>query len=358
MREDQELEIGIGLETADDFIRKICLNKGFSRTEFEAAVNHIGSLPPEKSKRISVTAYILVKPPWLTEAEAINDVIETIEYLSDLSSVSGISIIPKLEPAVISQGTLLSLLWEAGEYKPMNYWMLLEILTRLHFHKKCSSSLRSVRIGSRNDMDDSTKIPAIYGEENRIDKYDFVLYGALQAFNYHRDLLQIFTLLIEVYKKNNVSLMHYSQSLRKWIGTNFPDGDSNILKYLETNQNQFDDTILSAALTDEIQYIAIIFKILDIIEGYFDEGDSFLDLAAEWKKRLAEVKSVNDQNVIVGDIQSKINRLLHTRLKYSQIYVDEVYTESKESELLRLMMRVTDLLRIRTYEIWAGIPTK
>ena len=35
LRTDQELEVGVGLETADDFIRAACLRKGFERTEFE-----------------------------------------------------------------------------------------------------------------------------------------------------------------------------------------------------------------------------------------------------------------------------------------------------------------------------------
>ena len=65
--EDRQVEIGIGLESSNDEIRRICVNKGFSKGEFQNA------LLTARAHNIGTRAYILVKPPFLTERDAIID---------------------------------------------------------------------------------------------------------------------------------------------------------------------------------------------------------------------------------------------------------------------------------------------
>ncbi len=111
-----ELEIGIGLETADDFIRNEIINKGFSFKDFLNAVNMC------REHGIKVKAYLLLKPPFLTEKEAIEDVknsIKKIEKIVDRVSVN---------PMNVQKGTLVEVLWKKGEYRPPWLWSVVEVL--------------------------------------------------------------------------------------------------------------------------------------------------------------------------------------------------------------------------------------
>jgi radical SAM enzyme (TIGR01210 family) len=69
-----EIEIGIGLETIDDNIRNYCVFKGFNLNAFKEAVERIN-----ERQNLRVLAYVLLKPPFISEAEAIVDVEKTIE---------------------------------------------------------------------------------------------------------------------------------------------------------------------------------------------------------------------------------------------------------------------------------------
>ncbi len=111
-----ELEIGIGLETANDYIRNEIINKGFSFEDFKNAVNIC------RKYDVKVKAYLLLKPPFLTEKDAINDVrnsIRKIERIVDRISVN---------PINIQKGTLVEVLWRRGEYRPPWLWSVVEVL--------------------------------------------------------------------------------------------------------------------------------------------------------------------------------------------------------------------------------------
>lgn len=47
LRSDQCLEIGVGFETADEFIRAACIQKGFSRGDFENMLRSLAVAPPK-----------------------------------------------------------------------------------------------------------------------------------------------------------------------------------------------------------------------------------------------------------------------------------------------------------------------
>jgi radical SAM enzyme (TIGR01210 family) len=70
---DKHIELGVGLEIKDDFYRRICINKGFSLQRYNSAANII-------TKYLNLRTYVLLKPLFLTEKEAIEQAIETIEY--------------------------------------------------------------------------------------------------------------------------------------------------------------------------------------------------------------------------------------------------------------------------------------
>jgi hypothetical protein len=115
-----ELEIGIGLETADDFIRDKFINKGFTLKDFKSAVRTC------KAVGAKVKSYILLKPPFVGERKAIEDAIRSsIEAFK--IGVDRVS----LNPVNIQKYTLVEELWRHGEYRPPWLWSVVETLKKV-----------------------------------------------------------------------------------------------------------------------------------------------------------------------------------------------------------------------------------
>jgi radical SAM enzyme (TIGR01210 family) len=69
-----------------------------------------------------VRTYVLLKPPFLTEAEAIADSIATINYASKVSDTVS------LNPVNVQKGTLVEKMWRNWSYRPPWLWSVLEVL--------------------------------------------------------------------------------------------------------------------------------------------------------------------------------------------------------------------------------------
>jgi len=116
---DKYIEIGIGLETTDDYIRNHYINKGAQFNEFQDALKLC------KEYKIGVKAYLLFKPPFLTEQAAIDDCSKSIQTLIQLG-VNSISV----NPVNIQKGSLTENLWYQKRYRPPWYYSLFKCLRR------------------------------------------------------------------------------------------------------------------------------------------------------------------------------------------------------------------------------------
>ncbi len=114
------LEIGLGLESADDGVRNLCINKGLLLTTYERAVDDIARAGA------SHLAHVLLKPPFLTEAEAVDDAVRTIQYAATFEPSSIV-----LMAANVKSGTLLGELHLLGKYRAPWLWSVLEVLSRV-----------------------------------------------------------------------------------------------------------------------------------------------------------------------------------------------------------------------------------
>ncbi len=83
----QYLEIGIGLETSNDFIRKNIINKGFNWNYFVKSKDLLHTY------NFGVKAYLLFKPPFLSEYTALQDIFTSVRKCIDIG-VDTISINP------------------------------------------------------------------------------------------------------------------------------------------------------------------------------------------------------------------------------------------------------------------------
>jgi radical SAM enzyme (TIGR01210 family) len=118
--DEVELEIGLGLESINDWVRKNCINKMLSLDTLARAValcHRCGA---------KVYAHVLTKPPFLNEFEAVEDAIETATWAFEHG-------VDRLGFALtnIKPGTVTQWLAARGIYRPPTYWSILQILLSL-----------------------------------------------------------------------------------------------------------------------------------------------------------------------------------------------------------------------------------
>jgi len=109
-------EIAIGLETSNDLIRRDCINKGFTFQDFVRA-----SLIAKKYN-CTVKAYLLLKPPFLSEGTAISDIVQTVHDTAHLANTISINL------CNVQNGTLVEEMWKKGDYRPPWLWSAVEVL--------------------------------------------------------------------------------------------------------------------------------------------------------------------------------------------------------------------------------------
>lgn len=105
-----DLEVAIGLESASDRVLSHSVRKGFTFKDFTEKAELIGRAGA------SVRAYLLLKPPFLTEREALDDAVRSLvaaaPYCDTLS----------LNPVNIQRGTVVEQLWKRRVYRSPWLW--------------------------------------------------------------------------------------------------------------------------------------------------------------------------------------------------------------------------------------------
>ena len=114
---NKHIEIAIGLETVNDYVRLNYLNKGLYYKDFISAVELC------RRCQVGIRVYLLFKPPFLNEKSAIDDCVASIKKLTDLE-VNTISI----NPVNIQNGTLVEYLWKKKLYRPPWFYSLFKCL--------------------------------------------------------------------------------------------------------------------------------------------------------------------------------------------------------------------------------------
>ncbi len=124
-----KIEIALGLESANDFVRRYSINKGF------AFQDYVNACEIAKRHSIPVKTYLLIKPPFLSEKCAIEDAIESAKKASEYSLEISFN------PVNVQRFTLVEKLWKNGEYRPPWLWSVVEVLRH-------ASKLPNVRVVS------------------------------------------------------------------------------------------------------------------------------------------------------------------------------------------------------------------
>ncbi len=114
-----ELEIGMGFEAANDVVRNVCINKG------ERMEDYISCIERMNRYDILPLAYVLLKPPFITESEAISSAIQSIKTAGNIG-FSRIS----LEPMCIHKYTVVDALARTGNYRVPWFWSIIEVVNQ------------------------------------------------------------------------------------------------------------------------------------------------------------------------------------------------------------------------------------
>jgi radical SAM enzyme (TIGR01210 family) len=121
---NKHVELGVGLEIKNDYYRGICINKGFSLEKFNAAAKII-------TEHLHLRTYVFLKPLFLTEKEAIDQAVETIDHAFAVGTTT-----VSLEAATIQDFTLMEYFYERGLYSPPWLWSILEVIKRAKKQEK------------------------------------------------------------------------------------------------------------------------------------------------------------------------------------------------------------------------------
>lgn len=127
------LELAIGLETADDFIRLKYINKGFSFDDYRTASKIVMECGA------TVKTYLLLKPPFVSEKKAIRDVIRSAELVTPYSSTISLNL------CNVQKYTALENLWKRGYYRPPWLWSAVEAIKAI---KRKDISVTSDPVGA------------------------------------------------------------------------------------------------------------------------------------------------------------------------------------------------------------------
>ena len=110
------VEVAEGLESADPEVLRRFVNKGSTPEEYFRAARAARALGAQAK------GYLLLKPPYLTEAESIRDVVRSVEVAREWFDTLSIN------PVHIQGGTVVEWLFRRGRYRPPGLWRLVEAM--------------------------------------------------------------------------------------------------------------------------------------------------------------------------------------------------------------------------------------
>lgn len=162
----KKLSVGIGLQSAAPVVRELCVNTSFTNQQFEAVVARL------QVRGCVTKVYVMVKPPFLTEAEGVADAVASVRYARSL----GITSIT-LCPTRVSPNTVVEKLYNTGAYTPPWLWSIVEILRQTH----CEADARVACINLRG-----TDFQSIH--PSNCEQCSDEVVNAIEQFNVDRDI--------------------------------------------------------------------------------------------------------------------------------------------------------------------------
>lgn len=117
-RSGARLEIAVGLESSNQVVCDQAIGKGYALKEF------IHAATIARDHGVGVKCYLLLKPPFLTEDETVEDIVQSIRDAAPFSDIISIN------PTNVQKHTLVDQMYRHNEYRSPWLWSILEVLQR------------------------------------------------------------------------------------------------------------------------------------------------------------------------------------------------------------------------------------
>ncbi|MGA7861382.1 MAG: archaeosine biosynthesis radical SAM protein RaSEA [Thermoplasmata archaeon] len=118
-----ELEVALGLESTQPEVLLRYVNKNSPPGAYLDAAGRVRALG------LRAKGYLLLKPPYLTEREAIEDVVTSVRIAAPHFDALSVN------PVHIQNGTIVEWLYHRGRYRPPWLWSLAEVMHRSAAHR-------------------------------------------------------------------------------------------------------------------------------------------------------------------------------------------------------------------------------
>ncbi len=112
----ERLMFAVGLESSNDIVVNYSVNKPSCFSHFARAAELA------RRNRFRIKAYIMLKPPFLSEIDAIRDASQTIRDVKPYADTISVN------PTNIQKDTVVELLWKRGAYRPPWLWSVVAVL--------------------------------------------------------------------------------------------------------------------------------------------------------------------------------------------------------------------------------------
>ena len=117
---DPGCTVAIGLEAYDDTVLRFHVNKGFSTKQWHRSIDML------RENGLRVKTYLLFKPPFMSEGDALQHTSKWISQVAPLSDDVSVN------PMNIQKRTIVERLFRNREYRPPWLWSLVEMLEQVH----------------------------------------------------------------------------------------------------------------------------------------------------------------------------------------------------------------------------------
>jgi len=139
-----KLSVGVGLESSNDLIRELCINKYMSINLFIQALELL------KKYNISPTVYVTIGKPFINDWTNIVDTIESIKFAFQHGADRVV-----LLRIGIQRNSLIEWLYTHGLYKPIEIWAVVEVLKRLPYKLRKNVLIANPRLPKYLEIDES-----------------------------------------------------------------------------------------------------------------------------------------------------------------------------------------------------------
>jgi radical SAM enzyme (TIGR01210 family) len=135
---ERPLYVAMGLETTSDRIREKCIDKGNTFQDF------IDATATARKSGAGIKTYLMMKPPFLTEREAMEDMHRSIREAMPYSDMISMNL------CTVQNRTEVEYYWKRGAYRPPYLWSVLEVLAAAPCHVMCDPVGGGQRRGPHN----------------------------------------------------------------------------------------------------------------------------------------------------------------------------------------------------------------